>query len=111
MLWKYGNDSTGADSVSITDKRVYTYLNSLTYTNHNVIKSACGENIEINDIATSLGVFDLGTKQYISNQYADCLFLLSGDYNKDAVTRQEAKSLRDTTLVNVKRFIDEAQIK
>jgi len=111
IVWWAYTSSPGVNAVSISDKRVFTFLTTLAAAGSQPLKKACGDNSPIDGTAISLGIFDYGTKTYKNNQYANCLALLSDDkFNSDATARTQAQDLLNKTLANVKRFINESAV-
>jgi flagellar basal body-associated protein FliL len=105
IWWQSG---TGATTVSISDKRVIQFL---TTVDASVLAKECSPGV-IDTTAISLGMLNLTSKTYQSNQYADCLATLSSDSSSaSAAIKAQAKTVRDAALANVKRFITAVTIK
>lgn len=98
-----------AGSVSISDKRVLSYISSVDGA---LLTSVCGLSDNIfNQTNVSMGMLDTAKKEFVKNQTPNCLELLaSPDKNKDTTSQTAAKAVLDKVNENITQFIQSATI-
>lgn len=95
--------------VAISDKRVMNFVSSVDVA---LRKKVCGTtDISFNQIDVGMGILDTTKKEYVKNQYENCLQLMaSTTKNTDTTTRAAAQEVLDKVDANISQFIQSATI-